>query len=268
VPDLPADLPLRDELEPRSAPAAAAVDRPSKFKLGWGKAVRLYMVVYGTGRFFIEGIRTDFSYYFGPLRTNQVTALLIALAGLAMFAVLAARAEARPRAVGGAPEAVGGPDHAGRGPPETADVCRGGLRRPRMFLSSARALRDTSRQWRIRGSSPGQLTWWGWSSRATTRDLSQPTPDVQPLVALLAQEADCNVDGTGVARPYCCESCASMRCGQEGASEQAAAATGPARIWNREDTDAMQRLTPPPRRGPVPIHAFEHDACGVAFVAT
>ncbi|MFT3877989.1 MAG: prolipoprotein diacylglyceryl transferase [Propioniciclava sp.] len=62
-----------------------ALDR--KFKLGWGRLFALYMLVYGTGRFWIEGIRTDFSYYVGPLRTNQVAALLIALAGVAIFLV-------------------------------------------------------------------------------------------------------------------------------------------------------------------------------------
>lgn len=59
-----------------------------KLKLGYGKVFALYMVIYGTGRFLIEGIRTDFSYMVGPLRTNQVTALLVALAGAALFAWL------------------------------------------------------------------------------------------------------------------------------------------------------------------------------------
>lgn len=59
-----------------------------KLKLGYGKVFALYMLIYGTGRFVIEGIRTDFSYMVGPLRTNQVTALLVALAGAALFAWL------------------------------------------------------------------------------------------------------------------------------------------------------------------------------------
>ncbi|MFV0407238.1 MAG: prolipoprotein diacylglyceryl transferase [Propioniciclava sp.] len=59
-----------------------------RFPLGRGKLISLYMVVYGTGRFFIEGIRTDFSYMIGPLRTNQLTALVVALAGAIMFAAL------------------------------------------------------------------------------------------------------------------------------------------------------------------------------------
>lgn len=59
-----------------------------KFKLGYGKVFSLYLVVYGAGRFFIEGIRTDFSYMIGPLRTNQFTALVIAVVGLIAFALL------------------------------------------------------------------------------------------------------------------------------------------------------------------------------------
>ena len=84
------------------------IDR--KFKLGWGKLFGLYMVVYGTGRFFIEGIRTDFSYYFGPLRTNQVTALLVAVAGLAIFAFLQQTKKGREPWV--ERKGIGGPDHA------------------------------------------------------------------------------------------------------------------------------------------------------------
>ena len=56
-----------------------------KFALGKGKLFTLYLVIYGTGRFVIEGIRTDPSYMWGPLRTNQVTALVIAVIGLVLF---------------------------------------------------------------------------------------------------------------------------------------------------------------------------------------
>ena len=84
-----------------------AIDR--KFKLGWGKLFALYGVVYGTGRFWIEGIRTDFSYYFGPLRTNQVTALLIAVAGLTYFLVATKLRPGREPWV--ERKGVGGPDH-------------------------------------------------------------------------------------------------------------------------------------------------------------
>lgn len=79
-----------------------------KFRLGWGKLFSLYMVVYGTGRFWIEGIRTDFSYLIGPLRTNQVTALLIAVLGVVAFAVLAKLKPGREPWV--ERRGVGGPD--------------------------------------------------------------------------------------------------------------------------------------------------------------
>ena len=59
-----------------------------RFHLGYGKLFAAYMVVYGTGRFLIEGIRTDVSYMVGPLRTNQVAALLVAVVGAALFAWL------------------------------------------------------------------------------------------------------------------------------------------------------------------------------------
>lgn len=59
-----------------------------KFRFGHGRLFALYMVIYGSGRFMIEGIRTDFSYLVGPLRTNQVTAMVVALSGLALFVAL------------------------------------------------------------------------------------------------------------------------------------------------------------------------------------
>ncbi|MFV0450924.1 MAG: prolipoprotein diacylglyceryl transferase [Propioniciclava sp.] len=84
-----------------------------RFALGRGKLFSLYMVIYGTGRFFIEGIRTDFSYMVGPLRTNQVTALLVALAGAILFAALLRWAPGREDEVEpgrGSAEAVSGSD--------------------------------------------------------------------------------------------------------------------------------------------------------------
>lgn len=73
-----------------------------------GRLFALYMVVYGTGRFWVEGIRTDPSYMVGPLRTNQVTALVFGLVGAALLVALR-RAVPEPwveRA------GAGGPDHA------------------------------------------------------------------------------------------------------------------------------------------------------------
>lgn len=63
-----------------------AIDR--RLRLGHGACFALYLGCYGLIRFVIEGLRTDFSYYLGPLRTNQVTALLVAVGGLAAFVLL------------------------------------------------------------------------------------------------------------------------------------------------------------------------------------
>jgi len=57
-------------------------------KLGHGACFALYIGLYGAIRFVIEGMRTDFSYYLGPLRTNQVTALLVCVGGLTAFFLL------------------------------------------------------------------------------------------------------------------------------------------------------------------------------------
>ncbi len=55
-----------------------------RFRLGRGKVFALYIALYGFGRFFTEGIRTDYSYdTFGPIRFNQFVAGLICLAGVA-----------------------------------------------------------------------------------------------------------------------------------------------------------------------------------------
>ncbi len=83
------------------------IDR--RFKLGWGKLIALYMVIYGTGRFWIEGIRTDFSYMVGPLRTNQATALLFIIVGILLFAISHTLRKGREPWVERA--GVGGPDY-------------------------------------------------------------------------------------------------------------------------------------------------------------
>lgn len=63
-----------------------AIDR--RLRLGHGACFALYIGLYGAIRFVIEGMRTDFSYYLGPLRSNQVTALLVCIGGLAAFFLL------------------------------------------------------------------------------------------------------------------------------------------------------------------------------------
>lgn len=47
-----------------------------------GMVAAYYLVIYGTGRFFIEGLRTD-SLYWGKLRVSQVLSLVFVVAGLA-----------------------------------------------------------------------------------------------------------------------------------------------------------------------------------------
>lgn len=55
-----------------------------RFNLRWGRMFGLYLMWYSTGRFFIEGIRLDPSDVFLGLRTNQWSALLGFLVGLAV----------------------------------------------------------------------------------------------------------------------------------------------------------------------------------------
>lgn len=51
-----------------------------------GQALSFYLIWYGAGRFFIEGLRTDSLYLFGTgLRVSQVIALTSALAGLILL---------------------------------------------------------------------------------------------------------------------------------------------------------------------------------------
>ena len=60
-----------------------------RFRLGRGKVFALYLALYGFGRFFTEGMRTDPSEtMFGPLRQNQFAAMLICLAGVAILVLL------------------------------------------------------------------------------------------------------------------------------------------------------------------------------------
>jgi len=69
-----------------AAAVLLAVDR--RLRLGHGAGFALYLALYGAIRFVIEGLRTDFSYYLGPLRTNQVTALLVSVGGAVAFLLL------------------------------------------------------------------------------------------------------------------------------------------------------------------------------------
>jgi len=49
-----------------------------------GRATTLYMIGYGVGRFFIEGLRTD-SLYFGNLRISQLVSLVLVVLGAWLY---------------------------------------------------------------------------------------------------------------------------------------------------------------------------------------
>lgn len=59
--------------------------RKKKFN---GQIFYFYMMWYGFGRFFIEGLRTDSLYLFGDVRVSQVVAVLTFAAGLALTVVM------------------------------------------------------------------------------------------------------------------------------------------------------------------------------------
>jgi len=62
-----------------------------RFNLRWGRMFALYLMWYSFGRFFIEGIRLDPSDVVLGLRTNQISALVGLLLGLALFMIQRAR---------------------------------------------------------------------------------------------------------------------------------------------------------------------------------
>lgn len=49
-----------------------------------GETTALYLIWYGIGRFFIEGMRTD-SLYIGPLRVSQVLSIVLVVLGIALI---------------------------------------------------------------------------------------------------------------------------------------------------------------------------------------
>jgi prolipoprotein diacylglyceryl transferase len=62
-----------------------------RFNLRWGRMFALYLMWYSFGRFFIEAIRLDPSDVVLGLRTNQISALVGLLLGLALFMIQRAR---------------------------------------------------------------------------------------------------------------------------------------------------------------------------------
>lgn len=59
----------------------------TKWRPRWGMFFAMYLVWYGIGRFFIEGMRLDPSLLFLGLRSNQWTALLAIVVGIVVFIV-------------------------------------------------------------------------------------------------------------------------------------------------------------------------------------
>jgi prolipoprotein diacylglyceryl transferase len=57
----------------------------ARFNLRWGRMFGLYLIWYSAGRFFIEGMRLDPSEVILGLRTNQWSAILGFLVGLAIL---------------------------------------------------------------------------------------------------------------------------------------------------------------------------------------
>ena len=62
-----------------------------RFNLRWGRMFAAYLMWYSFGRFFVESIRLDTSDVFFGLRTNQISALVGILVGLALFMIQRAR---------------------------------------------------------------------------------------------------------------------------------------------------------------------------------
>ncbi len=62
-----------------------------RYKLRWGLMFASYLMWYSFGRFFVESIRLDPSDIFFGLRTNQISALVGLLVGLALFLAQRAR---------------------------------------------------------------------------------------------------------------------------------------------------------------------------------
>ena len=91
-----------------AAMVLVALDR--RLRLWHGQVFALYVTFYGVIRFAIEPMRTDFSYYLGPLRTNQVTALIVAVGGAVAFALLRRQFGPRPDAANAALRVPGATD--------------------------------------------------------------------------------------------------------------------------------------------------------------
>lgn len=58
-------------------------DKKKKFD---GQITALYLIFYGLGRFFVEGMRTD-SLYLGPIRISQLVSLVLVACGVVYFII-------------------------------------------------------------------------------------------------------------------------------------------------------------------------------------
>ena len=58
-------------------------DKKKKFD---GQITALYLIFYGLGRFFVEGMRTD-SLYLGPIRISQLVSLVLVACGVVYFVI-------------------------------------------------------------------------------------------------------------------------------------------------------------------------------------
>lgn len=59
-----------------------------------GELFLLYMVIYGAGRFWIEGLRADSLYLFGAVRVSQVLSAILFAAGIVLIIIMRRRTKA------------------------------------------------------------------------------------------------------------------------------------------------------------------------------
>jgi prolipoprotein diacylglyceryl transferase len=85
-----------------------------RYRLAPGRLMAVYLIGYGAGRFWIEGLRIDLSHHVGGLRWNQWVALAAVLGGAAWLAATRGR---RWEPVGAGPSPLdGGDDRLGDAP--------------------------------------------------------------------------------------------------------------------------------------------------------
>lgn len=96
------------------AMAAVLVILDRRLRLGHGRVFCLYVMAYGTGRFFIEMLRTDPAQEFAGLRLNSWAALLLVVLALVALIVIGRRHPGRDESVwlpGREPDEASDEDH-------------------------------------------------------------------------------------------------------------------------------------------------------------